>query len=182
MSGLGNLPDYLKFTSEADQEIVFHGRETAGLKQLRDYFATDCASHHKERRNELDGWENSSKFSPWLAKVNLSVRQICFNLNTYEQKAGTNEFTYWLLLELLWREYFQWYARRHGKSLFAFQGIKQQKPLTSFYPVRFWKWCPGNTPYPQVNACMKQLNATGFMSNRGRQITTSCLVNELAVN
>ena len=29
---------------------------------------------------------------------------------------------------------------------------------------------------------MKQLNATGFMSNRGRQIAASCLVNELAVD
>ena len=140
------------------------------------------ASHYKERRNELDGWENSSKFSPWLANGNLSVRQICFNLNNYEQKSGANESTYWLFFELLWRDYFQWYAHLYGKRLFAFQGIKQQKPLTSFYPERFRKWCSGNTPYPLVNACMKQLNATGFMSNRGRQIVASCLVNELAVD
>ena len=73
-------------------------------------------------------------------------------------------------------------THRHEKRLFAFQGIKQQKPLTSFYPERFRKWCSGNTPYPLVNACMKQLNATGFMSNRGRQIVASCLVNELAVD
>lgn len=179
---LVDFPDYLKSTSESGQESVFHGGETAGLQQLTDYFATDCASHYKERRNELDGWENSSKLSPWLANGNLSVRQICFNLNQYEQKAGANESTYWLFFELLWRDYFQWYAHRHGKHLFAFQGIKQQKPLTSFYPERFGKWCRGNTPYPLVNACMKQLNATGYMSNRGRQIVASCLVNELAVD
>ncbi|MEY3758746.1 MAG: hypothetical protein RIR39_237, partial [Pseudomonadota bacterium] len=83
---------------------------------------------------------------------------------------------------LLWRDYFHGYAHLYGKRLFAFQGIKQQKPLTSFYPERFQKWCSGNTPYPLVNACMKQLNATGFMSNRGRQIVASCLVNELAVD
>lgn len=29
---------------------------------------------------------------------------------------------------------------------------------------------------------MKQLNASGFISNRGRQIVASCLVNELAVD
>ena len=179
---LGNSSDYLKLTSESEQEIVFHGGEKAGLKQLTDYFATDCASYYKARCNELDGWENSSKLSPWLANGNLSARQICFNLNHYEQKAGANESTYWLFFELLWRDYFQWYAHRHGKRLFAFQGIKQQKPLTSFYPERFRKWCSGNTPYPLVNACMKQLNATGFMSNRGRQIAASCLVNELAVD
>jgi deoxyribodipyrimidine photo-lyase len=179
---LGNSPDYLKLTSESEQEIVFHGGEKAGLKQLTDYFATDCTSHYKERRNGLDGWENSSKFSPWLANGNLSVRQICFNLNHYEQKAGANESTYWLFFELLWRDYFQWYAHLHGRRMFAFQGIKQQKPLTSFYPERFGKWYRGNTPYPLVNACMKQLNANGYMSNRGRQIAASCLVNELDVD
>lgn len=182
MDWLRNFPNCLKLTSESEQEIVFHGGETAGLKQLTDYFATDCASHYKERRNELEGWENSSKFSPWLANGNLSVRQIYFNLKNYEQKVGANESTFWLFLELLWRDYFQWYAHRYGKHLFAFNGIKQQRPLTSFYPERYRKWCLGNTPYPLVNACMKQLNASGFISNRGRQIVASCLVNELAVD
>jgi len=175
---LSRFPDY----SNSEHEIVFYGGETAGLEQLRNYLASSSASHYKELRNELDGWGNSSKFSPWLANGNLSVRQICFDINQYEQQAGANESTYWLFYELLWREYFQWYAHHHGKHLFAFQGIRQQKPLTSFYPERFQKWCNGNTPYPLVNACMKQLNATGFMSNRGRQIVASCLVNELAVD
>lgn len=179
---LSHFPDYLQSTSKCEHEIIFHGGETAGLKQLTDYFASSNASHYKEQRNELDGWGNSSKFSPWLANGNLSVRQICFNINNYEEQTGPNESTYWLFFELLWREYFQWYAHHHGKRMFAFQGIKQQKPLTSFYPERFRKWCSGNTPYPLVNACMKQLNATGFMSNRGRQIVASCLVNELAVD
>jgi deoxyribodipyrimidine photo-lyase len=133
-------------------------------------------------RNELDGWENSSKFSPWLAQGNLSVRKIYANLRRYEQENGANESTYWLYFELLWREYFQWYALQHGRRLFAFRGIKQHKPLTSFYPERFQKWCNGYTPYPLVNACMKQLKATGYLSNRGRQIVASCLVNELAVD
>ena len=175
---LSRFPDY----SKSEHEIFISGGETAALKQLIHYFSSDNASHYKKHRNELDGWENSSKFSSWLANGNLSVRQICFNLTQYEQQSGANESTYWLFFELLWREYFQWYAHHHGKHLFAFRGIKQQKPLTSFYPERFQKWCNGNTPYALVNACMKQLNKTGFMSNRGRQIVASCLVNELAVD
>jgi deoxyribodipyrimidine photo-lyase len=106
MDWLRNFPNCLKLTSESEQEIVFHGGETAGLKQLTDYFATDCASHYKERRNELEGWENSSKFSPWLANGNLSVRQIYDNLKHYEQKVGSNESTSWLFFELLWRVFF----------------------------------------------------------------------------
>ena len=36
-----------------------------------------------------------------------------------------------------------------------------------------------DTNYPIVNALMRQLVATGWMSNRGRQIAASCLINEL---
>lgn len=44
------------------------------------------------------------------------------------------------------------------------------------------KWRNGQTPWPIVNACMNQLNATGFMSNRGRQIVASALINELGID
>jgi deoxyribodipyrimidine photo-lyase len=66
--------------------------------------------------------------------------------------------------------------------LFNVSGIKTSKPKTSFYPERFQKWCNGNTPYPIVNACMKQLNSTGYMSNRGRQLVASCFVHELGLD
>lgn len=158
------------------------GGETRALQHLDDYFESHHASHYKENRNALDGWSNSTKFSPWLANGSLSVRQVCSSLKTYELDRGANESTEWIFFELLWREYFQWYAHCHNRRLFHFQGIKQSKPLTSFYAERFQKWCKGNTPYPIVNACMKQLNSTGYMSNRGRQIVASCLVNELQLD
>ena len=63
--------------------------------------------------------------------------------------------------------------------MIAFSGIKDRAPTTSFYPERFQKWCQGTTPYPIVNACMKQLKETGYMSNRGRQLVASCFVHEL---
>jgi deoxyribodipyrimidine photo-lyase len=71
---------------------------------------------------------------------------------------------------------------KYATRLFAFSGISNRRPNTSFYPQRFKKWCAGTTPYPIVNACMKQLNSTGYMSNRGRQLVASCLVHELALD
>jgi len=124
----------------------------------------------------------SSEFSPWLANGCLSARQIIQVLHTYEHHRGANDSTYWIYFELLWREYYQFYAHRHGKKLFSFSGLKLAKPATSFYPERFQKWCNGNTPYPIVNAFMKQLNSTGYMSNRGRQLVASCFVHELGLN
>lgn len=162
--------------------LSFVGGETAGLSHLHDYFSTEAASQYKQTRNALDGWYQSSKFSPWLANGSLSAKQILSTLHDYEHSKGANDSTYWIFFELLWREYFQWYATIHKHRLFRFAGIGDHKPLTSFYAQRFRKWCAGQTPWPIVNACMAQLNATGYMSNRGRQLVASCLVNELSLD
>lgn len=159
--------------------VDFKGGASAGRNHLATYFSSMHPSEYKQVRNELDGWYNSSKFSPWLANGCLSAALILTAIDEYEASVEKNESTYWIRFELLWREYFQWLAHAIGRQLFDFKGLKDNKPLTSFYSERFQRWCQGDTPYPIVNACMKQLNMTGYMSNRGRQIVASCFVNEL---
>ena len=44
------------------------------------------------------------------------------------------------------------------------------------------KWAKGETGTPLVDACMKELNTSGWMSNRGRQIVASFLVNDLKLH
>ena len=166
----------------SSQSMLFDGGERQGLAHLENYFERNLASSYKETRNGLDGMDYSTKFSPWLANGSLSARRIVCRLRNYEHDVEANDSTYWIYFELLWREYYQWYAHRHGKRLFNVSGIKTSKPKTSFYPERFQKWCNGNTPYPIVNACMKQLNSTGYMSNRGRQLVASCFVHELGLD
>lgn len=158
------------------------GGELAGLAHVRGYFETDSALRYKQTRNALDDWRSSTKFSLWLANGNVSARAIVSQLHRFERRFGANDSTYWILFELLWREYFHWYARHHGTRLFAFSGITHKSPLTSFYAQRFRQWVKGTTPYPIVNACMRQLSQTGYMSNRGRQLVASCLVHELAID
>ncbi|QDP02117.1 DASH family cryptochrome [Thalassotalea sp. PS06] len=158
------------------------GGERAAHDHLQDYFLSGAASTYKQTRNALDGRYTATGFSPYLAIGNLSPRQVYWSLKQFEQHHGGNESTYWIYFELLWREYFQWLALAAKHRLFRFRGLVDSGPLTSFFPERFEKWCQGNTPYPIVNACMHQLNATGFMSNRGRQLVASCLVNELGVD
>lgn len=161
------------------QPSLFQGGETAALKHVADYFAGTLPASYKSVRNELDGWIHSTKLSPWLALGCVSVRHVVSRLREYEKQIVSNESTYWIYFELLWREYFQWYALRHGSRLFRFDGLKNSRSRRCYYPERYQKWCHGNTPFPLVNACMKQLNATGFMSNRGRQIVASCFVYDL---
>ncbi|TQV73129.1 DASH family cryptochrome [Aliikangiella marina] len=160
----------------------FEGGERCAQEHLRNYFTSDRPQTYKETRNSLDEWTHSTKLSPSLAMGCISPRQVVSALKKHEHQFSANQSTYWILFELLWREYFSLYARRWGSRLFAFSGINNQKPLTSFYGERFQQWCQGTTPYPIVNACMKQLNATGYMSNRGRQLVASCFVHELGLD
>ncbi|WP_220720434.1 DASH family cryptochrome [Agarivorans litoreus] len=160
----------------------FQAGEQAACHHLEHYFSTTAASHYKQTRNALSGELFSTGFSPFLAHGAVSPRQVLQALGNYEAKHGANESSYWIYFELLWREYFYWYARAHGSKLFSFSGVNGKTLHTSFYAQRFKQWCEGNTAYPLVNALMHQLNSSGWMSNRGRQIVASCLVNELQVD
>ncbi|WP_245921559.1 DASH family cryptochrome [Bowmanella denitrificans] len=159
--------------------LAFQGGCQAGAAHLHTYFNTDAPLTYKDTRNALDCPQSSTRFSPWLAFGCLSVRQIWQRLRQFEQDKGANQSTYWIKFELLWREYFHWYLQRYQSQVFRFAGIHSQPPLTSFHAGRFAKWCMGNTPYPLVNAVMRQLNQTGYISNRARQIAASCWLNEL---
>jgi len=163
-------------------DCPFQGGETAANEHLSTYFLGDLPLSYKEVRNALDGWDNSSKLSPWMNGGCLSTRRVKQVLSDYEGNRGSNESTHWLYVELLWREYFQWLTLKLGNKLFSFQGSAKRRPRTCFFPDRYQMWCAGSTPYPLVNACMRQLAATGYLSNRGRQIAASCCVNELGLD
>ena len=164
------------------KDLLFLPGEAAGRKHIDEYFKTKHASTYKETRNALDGRANSTKFSIWLSIGCTSARYIYSKLKDFELRNGSNKSTYWIFFELLWREYFQWYALHFGTKLFKFSGATDKDPLTSYYPERLKKWETGSTPFPLVNALMHELTHTGYMSNRGRQIVASCFVNELQLD
>ncbi|GAA3951933.1 DASH family cryptochrome [Allohahella marinimesophila] len=167
----------------AELSARLRGGAGAGLEQLNYYtLQSRLISRYKETRNDLDGWDFSSKLSPWLAAGCLSPVQVAEAVFRYEAAHGSNESTYWLYFELLWREYYQWLLYKYGKRLFTKKGIQQKRKLTTFYPQAFKSWCEGSTEWPIVNAAMRQLKLTGWMSNRARQLVASCLVNELQVD
>ena len=160
----------------------FIGGESNALIHLNHYFDSTAPSTYKTTRNALDEWTHSTKFSAWLANGSLSVKTLLNRLRDYEQDVIANESTYWIWFELLWREYFYWYAVSHQQKLFLFQGIGEQLPNTRYDEQRLQQWQNGDTLYPIVNACMNQLRRTGYMSNRGRQLVASCLIHELGLD
>ncbi|WP_255195636.1 DASH family cryptochrome [Halorarius litoreus] len=165
--------------------LAFEGGERAGLDRLETYVWTeDRLREYKETRNGLLGAGYSSKLSPWLALGCLSPRYIGEEVDRYERERVANESTYWLVFELLWRDFFQFQFAKHGARFFGPQGIRGDAAGKDWDHDReaFARWAAGETGVPFVDANMRELNATGFMSNRGRQNVTSFLTDALNVD
>ena len=163
--------------------LNFQGGERAGLERLQSYFwERDCLKTYKETRNGLLGPDYSSKFSPWLALGCLSPRWIYQEVQRYEQQRVANESTYWLGFELLWRDFFRFTAVKYSDRLFYPSGLRNRNiPRRQNWEL-FEQWCCGQTGYPLVDASMRELQATGFMSNRSRQNVASFLVKDLKLD
>ncbi|KGI84934.1 DASH family cryptochrome [Exiguobacterium mexicanum] len=155
----------------------FKGGEQAGWERLAAYLAGPIRTY-KETRNGF-GVDDSSKLSAYLANGSLSPRRVLHELEQHERSHGANESTYWLYFELLWRDFFQWVALEQGKRLFRAQGIRSKRKTWRVDPDVIARWQAGETGVDFVDAFMRELNATGWMSNRGRQIVASYFAKEL---
>jgi deoxyribodipyrimidine photo-lyase len=108
-----------------------------------------------------------------LANGSISARTIYWEIQNYEKEICKNEDTYWLVFELIWRDYFKYISLKHGNNIFKLDGILQNKYDWKTNQKAFREWAFGNTREPFVNANMIELLKTGFMSNRGRQNVAS---------
>jgi len=143
--------------------------EVAALKRLNYYsFETQLLTSYKWTRNKSLGMDYSSKLSPYLALGSISPRQIYHEIKRYEQEIKRNISTWWLVFEVVWRDYFIFKTLRIGSSLFYAQGFKHKKIAWSYDKELFKRWKEGNTGIPFLDAHQVELSSTGFMSNRGR--------------
>ena len=160
--------------------IRFKGGALAAFERLDHYFwDTEKLSEYKETRNGLIGADYSSKFSAWLAQGCISARTIYHEVEKYEREIEKNKSTYWLKFELLWRDFFKYTAMRYGRRIFWPSGIKNKKRKWLHQPRVVQRWMDGETGDAFVDANMRELKLTGFMSNRGRQNVASYLVHKL---
>lgn len=166
-----------------EKALPFQGGEAAGLQRLRYYlWDSHLVSRYKQTRNGLLGQDYSSKFSPWLANGCLSPRRVVAELRQYEARVTRNESTYWLLFELLWRDYFSLLPLSCGDRLFYSRGLKPHPIEWKQDKALFRQWCQGQTGVPFIDANMTELNQTGYMSNRGRQNVANYLSKGLGID
>ena len=162
------------FEVHPNSAFSFKGGETEALKRLEDYFFnTKKLGVYKKTRNGLIGKDFSSKFSPWLANGSISAKHIYYQVKQFEKTHFKNDSTYWLIFELIWRDYFKYVSLKFGNQIFKIDGILNKDYQWSKNQQKINDWINGKTPEPFVNANMIELKKTGWMSNRGRQNVAS---------
>jgi len=124
---------------------------------------------YEETRN-FPAVKGTTQLGVHLRFGTISVRKLA-------KIAKENNLTF--LKELIWREFFM-------QILYHFPKVVNHSFKTKYdaipwenNPEFLEKWKAGKTGFPIVDAGMRELNATGFMHNRVRMITSSFLIKHL---
>ncbi|MBC8753416.1 DASH family cryptochrome [Kordia sp. YSTF-M3] len=172
-----------EFEQDVRTAFPFKGGEKAGLARLHNYtWETKKLSYYKKTRNGLVGTDYSSKFSAWLANGSLSPRMIYHEVKKYESEIVKNESTYWMIFELIWRDFFKYISLKHENKIFKLEGILGATYEWKNDSKLIQQWIDGETSEPFVNANMLELKHTGWMSNRGRQNVASYFARTLQLD
>ena len=172
-----------EFRVHKNSVFKFIGGETSAKERVYEYFFENKRiSKYKLTRNGLLGKDYSSKLSSWLANGSISARYVYMQIKKYEEEIEKNESTYWLFFELIWRDFFKYVSMQHKDKFFSKSGIYGDSKDWSNNKELINRWINGETNEPFVNANMKELSQTGFMSNRGRQNVANYLTKELKID
>merc|ERR1740129_421486 len=90
--------------------------------------------------------------------------------------------TYWLIFELTWRDFFVYMGLSVGDKLFKSGGVTGQRQHWRGGEQELRMWKEGKTGDKLVDANMRELAASGFMSNRGRQNVASFIALDLKMD
>jgi deoxyribodipyrimidine photo-lyase len=179
------IPEGLKSENLPESEPLEHFPATANEAQSRlSAFIKNGMSSYKSQRDRMD-LDGTSKLSPYLrfglisAKEAFAQAQLAYS--QAKQGRPREEVQTWMN-ELVWREFYT-------SILYHFPHV-MDGPFREDYQNIPWRqapedlkaWQQGQTGYPAVDACMRQLLATGWMHNRGRMIVASFLTKDLLIN
>jgi len=147
--------------------------------RIRYYFHDNkWPSTYFETRNQMVGDSFSSQFSGYLACGALDVRCLYNEIKDYEERNGSNKSTYWLVFELLWREFYYWHYQKVENSFFSANGIRGMEDFsdyTTYQPDELRRL----SDHAFWQASLNEILETGFQSNRTRQLFASFWIHEL---
>lgn len=118
----------------------------------------------------------SSHLSAYIKFGCISIREVYW---AWRDQYGKSHR---LISQLLWREFYYYIIFYYPEGLKGEPFQHKYKNLTWEKNTKHWNaWKSGNTGYPIVDASMRQMKETGYMSNRSRLITANFLVRILGI-
>lgn len=167
MTSMVKLPDmYLQFASLNPKVSQSGGRRYA-LDCLQD--AKKSQIHYDDTRDDLT--KSTSRLSAYIKFGCISIREV----------ANALMFNKAFIRQLIWREFYAQilfiFPEVLDTTQYAWNYSQTEKETTN---IKLWK--TGNTGVPIVDACMRELNETGYMHNRGRLIVASFLAKTMKID
>lgn len=167
------LPKSLKniFTKdfEFSKNIAVNGGRSNALKILK---KIENFADYDKKRNFLN--YKTTELSAYIKFGCVSVRQVYYAF----LKTGSID----LIRQLYWRDFYYNILYFYPHVLGHAMKKNYDKIVWSKNKNMLKNWQEGKTGFPVVDACMRELNQTGFMHNRGRLITSSFLVKILQID
>jgi len=125
-----------------------------------------------------------SKLSPWLAHGCLSPRLLHEEVKRYEAQRQRTKSTYWIVHELIWRDFSRFASLHYGTSIFRIGGFQKLVPSWpwSTDARQLHAWTHGRTGFPFVDCFMRELKYTGYCNHMGRECSGWFLIGDLGVD
>lgn len=155
-----------------NNSIIYKGGRKIGLMHLH-----KIKEHCDYDNNRNDMSKYTTLLSAYIKFGCISIREVFFTvINSLSSDQKKDLFNIGLLNQIIWREFYYYIAyynphilnKTKNSYMKKYDNIKWENNK-----VWFNKWCNGETGFPIVDACMKELNTTGYMHNRGRLIASS---------
>ncbi|MDX1674177.1 MAG: FAD-binding domain-containing protein, partial [Longimicrobiales bacterium] len=163
---------------DPDVELPEPG-EAAALRAL-EAFVEDGLARYGDERDRLDG-SGTSRLSPYITLGVLSPRTAAVRSEAAGGGTGSPGSAKWLA-ELCWRDFMA--------DLLYHRPDLLDTPFRSRWSAMEWTgsdadfeaWRDGRTGVPAVDAAMRQLRETGWISNRSRMVAAQFLAKNLRVD
>ena len=167
-----SLQDAFSHFTKSNPDILVNGGRKNGLIKLR--AACREQSKYDDKRDFFT--EKTTFLSAYIKFGCVSIREV------YHCIKKAFGLQHGIIRELIWRDFFAHILHGYhdvvGKSYQTkYRHLKWHNSM-----VALDKWKKGVTGFPLVDASMRQLNATGYMHNRGRMVCATFLVKTLMID
>jgi deoxyribodipyrimidine photo-lyase len=156
--------------------------EQKGWQYLHSFADGRGVNYHLHISKPTQSRQSCSRLSPYLAWGNLSVRQVYQYVKNHSAYAHHKRAFSAMLARLKWRCHF--IQKFEVECEYESRSINRGYELLAHSedPKRLQAWQQGQTGYPLVDACMRCLNATGWINFRMRAMLVSFLCHQLDMN